>query len=183
MFKNFKYRSANMSVHILRGHITFRYWAQRVKGDSHPHDEKFPCRIKVRLDGFEWFIYNRTSAYEFLRKILEQDDPAWSEMSGEDPTQDGISREAFNRSSESNATPQQNTASSGASILDKLVPIELVGTRGSISLGNPDLPSICVLYYKEVNGIYGAEKVGFSEDGLRRYGELTPSFSQTAHWM
>lgn len=36
--------------------------------------EKFPCRIQVSLQGFEWFMYNRTPAYDnIVAQMMEQD--------------------------------------------------------------------------------------------------------------
>ena len=32
---------------------------------------ELPCRIRIRLDGLEWLIYNRTAAYDELSKIVK----------------------------------------------------------------------------------------------------------------
>jgi hypothetical protein len=31
------------------------------------------CRLKISLQGFEWFLYNRTEAYDTLAEFLESD--------------------------------------------------------------------------------------------------------------
>jgi hypothetical protein len=33
---------------------------------------ELPCRFRIRLDGFEWFIYNKTPAFDWLYKILDR---------------------------------------------------------------------------------------------------------------
>ena len=31
------------------------------------------CRLEIKLQGFEWFLYNRTEAYDIIAEYLESD--------------------------------------------------------------------------------------------------------------
>ncbi|KAJ3410271.1 hypothetical protein HDV05_003977 [Chytridiales sp. JEL 0842] len=167
MFKYFEYRSANMTLTILRGHITFRYWLRRVRGGgSGGTDEKHPCRIKIRLDGFEWFLYNRTAAYDYVTKVLDESDITHSEQTGAAET-DRMLRSTVNERQNNIPQSEAQQKSERRSIIDKLLPFELVGRQGSISLGNPDIQSICIVQYKEVSGVYYAGQPPSLNDFLR----------------
>lgn len=89
-FKGLRYHGHNETILINDGYITWRYWLRRVRdaeclssASSHvrqageEEEQKAttqrdnvssksnpPCRIKVKVRGVEWFIYNRTPAYE-----------------------------------------------------------------------------------------------------------------------
>ncbi|KAK4156515.1 hypothetical protein C8A00DRAFT_30586 [Chaetomidium leptoderma] len=78
-FTGLRYHGNNETILVQNGHITWAYWLRRVrevkvgkkKGverdtDAVPGDlsQKLPCRVKVSLKGLEWFIYNRSPAYD-----------------------------------------------------------------------------------------------------------------------
>ncbi|KAL8701647.1 MAG: hypothetical protein Q9224_000403 [Gallowayella concinna] len=89
-FKGLRYHGHNETILVNDGYITWRYWLRRVrhadclgaassgprqvgeeeeqKGTTQPAHKssrsRLPCRIKVMVRGVEWFIYNRTPAYE-----------------------------------------------------------------------------------------------------------------------
>lgn len=95
-FKGFRYHGHNETVLVNDGYITWRYWLRRVRdaeclnvpssGAYREEDEErqnsntqsvkarsasnLPCRIKLKIRGVEWFIYNRTPAYEAIGKHL-----------------------------------------------------------------------------------------------------------------
>ncbi|KAL8996329.1 MAG: hypothetical protein Q9169_004129 [Polycauliona sp. 2 TL-2023] len=95
-FKGLRYHGHNETVLINDGYITWRYWLRRVRdaecldaapsnirqnGDeegqkhttqpvSKPARSNLPCRIKIKVRGLEWFIYNRTPAYDAAEKSL-----------------------------------------------------------------------------------------------------------------
>ena len=43
IFKNFRYHSQNLSVYVLKGHITFRYWLWNVRSNDSPAPEQGVC--------------------------------------------------------------------------------------------------------------------------------------------
>ncbi|KAL7933683.1 hypothetical protein V8C35DRAFT_303585 [Trichoderma chlorosporum] len=76
-FTGLRYHGSNETFLIQHGDITWRYWLRRVreadifasntKGDvtsERDRNFKLPCRINVNLVGLEWFVYNRSPAYD-----------------------------------------------------------------------------------------------------------------------
>ncbi|KAL9003866.1 MAG: hypothetical protein Q9188_003289 [Gyalolechia gomerana] len=104
-FKGFRYHGHNETVLINDGYVTWRYWLRRVRtaevlgaalvasqreGDEEGQDHStqsignrhaisLPCRIKLKVRGVEWYIYNRTPAYDAVEKnILDDGKPGSS---------------------------------------------------------------------------------------------------------
>lgn len=75
-FGRVRYHGSNETIQIVSGHITWRYWLRKVR---HCHGDKaklsktneFPSRIKVKLNGLEWFVYNRSPAYDAIWTQME----------------------------------------------------------------------------------------------------------------
>ncbi len=79
-FTGFRYHGNNETILVQNGHITWAYWLRRVrevdvtkgKGPARDadtaaaggHHTKLPCRVQVSLRGLEWFVYNRSPAYD-----------------------------------------------------------------------------------------------------------------------
>ncbi|KAK4126108.1 hypothetical protein N657DRAFT_592204 [Parathielavia appendiculata] len=78
-FTGLRYHGNNETILVQNGHITWAYWLRRVRevnirngkgveqgADTATRDfsSKLPCRIKVSLRGLEWFVYNRSPAYD-----------------------------------------------------------------------------------------------------------------------
>lgn len=104
-FRGFRYHGRNQTVLVNDGYITWRYWLRRVRPvgvsekvarspSSDPpiqngttpgisHGEKggqasptnLPCRISVKVRGLEWYIYNRTPAYDAIMESISKADP------------------------------------------------------------------------------------------------------------
>lgn len=91
-FTGLRYHGPNETFFVQNGHITWRYWLRRVRhvdiGQDAPKTqetvEKFssrhegggsslPCRLNVSLNGLEWFVYNRTPAYDGILRNLTGD--------------------------------------------------------------------------------------------------------------
>lgn len=117
MFKNFRYHSSNQTIRIVKGQISWRYWIRRPTEEyelsgarvgaeenertSHvstvlPRIEVYlvkksrwplSCRIHISIQGLEWFLYNRTAAYDNIIAQMEAD-----------PTRPSYSEEELNRS-------------------------------------------------------------------------------------
>ncbi|KAH6895300.1 hypothetical protein B0T10DRAFT_507394 [Thelonectria olida] len=89
-FTGLRYHGANETFMVQHGYITWRYWLRRVReadiinsrqpdsdaaGAEKPNNAELPCRIHVDLVGLEWFVYNRSPAYDgILRGLTEQID-------------------------------------------------------------------------------------------------------------
>ncbi|XP_006461147.1 hypothetical protein AGABI2DRAFT_185437 [Agaricus bisporus var. bisporus H97] len=81
LLKDVHYHSSNQTIRIVKSQIQWRYWIRRpmtaddlhVKGDVHQNNYQLSsCRIQVTLQGFEWFLYNRTAAYENILSRMEE---------------------------------------------------------------------------------------------------------------
>ncbi|TPX65020.1 hypothetical protein SpCBS45565_g05450 [Spizellomyces sp. 'palustris'] len=158
LFRNLRYYSRNQSLSVLRGHITFRYWVSRVRkgGDTAASgSQERPCRIRLRLDGLEWFIYNRTAAYEHLQSVLER--------SGAAPPAD-LSRSENISVNVTEDFPSNTPKDMG---FRWFLPIDIAATTGAVTIGLPDLPSIFIIHYKEAVGVYEAVKARSLHDFYR----------------
>ncbi|KAL8952588.1 MAG: hypothetical protein Q9222_001503 [Ikaeria aurantiellina] len=95
-FKGLRYHGHNETILINDGYITWRYWHRRVqtaqcfnvsstsirqgeeengqhrgeRSGKHGSNIALPCRIKAKIRGLEWFVYNRTPAYDAIRTGL-----------------------------------------------------------------------------------------------------------------
>lgn len=132
LFRDLRYHSSNMSIRVLKGHITWRYWIWKVKtegvgdetlevsgsSDSIKPPKRLPARGVLYVEGLEWFLYNRTPAFDnIVERMRKQDETAtdfktpgapkegdnddlkrrrtWkTDGSGEDPLLDGRPRES-----------------------------------------------------------------------------------------
>ena len=112
-FTGLRYHGANETILVQNGYITWKYWLRRVRGVKIPpkgargHHEtdtdsaadpipeqlptpKLPCRISVCLSGLEWFIYNRSPAYDsVLSGLTDMHDDAVPVASGTEPAGTG----------------------------------------------------------------------------------------------
>ncbi|KAK3949952.1 hypothetical protein QBC32DRAFT_377428 [Pseudoneurospora amorphoporcata] len=108
-FTGLRYHGANETILVQNGYITWKYWLRRVRGVKIPakgargHNEtnsdsdadpiteqlpttKLPCRISVCLSGLEWFIYNRSPAYDsILSGLTDLQEDAVPAASGTEP--------------------------------------------------------------------------------------------------
>ncbi|CAK7221012.1 Macrophage colony-stimulating factor 1 receptor [Sporothrix curviconia] len=114
-FVGLRYHGTNETILIQNGHITWAYWLRRVRhidlgrrrtskgpdaedigGDStkvhQKTKSKIPCRMNVTLAGLEWFVYNRSAAYDSIVASLTElcDYPDDGDPSP--PAKDGVPR-------------------------------------------------------------------------------------------
>ncbi|KAL2175609.1 uncharacterized protein P884DRAFT_205389 [Thermothelomyces heterothallicus CBS 202.75] len=90
-FTGLRYHGNNETILVQNGHVTWAYWLRRVRevnigngkgvdGDTDAATKqlaaKLPCRVKVSLKGLEWFIYNRSPAYDSILSALTDPEKA-----------------------------------------------------------------------------------------------------------
>ncbi|GAB0134205.1 hypothetical protein EsDP_00002586 [Epichloe bromicola] len=77
-FTGLRYHGPNETFLVQHGDIAWRYWLRRVRevdlltltshGEASASEKQknssLPCRIHVKLVGIEWFVYNRSPAYD-----------------------------------------------------------------------------------------------------------------------
>ncbi|CAG8645156.1 2250_t:CDS:10, partial [Gigaspora margarita] len=157
LFKNLKYYSTNQSFSVLKGYITCQYWLWSVREEykiqentnDSINENELPCRIKCHVDGVEWFVYNRTSAYEILAKVLSQANHPNC------PTESLDSSSIINHELDDdiaidlddNDTNAENNSSD--SFFLKLLPIQIDCVNGAFIFGNAMTSSLLVMKFSQ----------------------------------
>ena len=91
-FVGLRYHGNNETILVQNGHITWSYWLRRVrdadvqrkkKGESTADSpdrqvgsdkaDSLPCRLNVAVSGVEWFVYNRSAAYDAVLASLTEE--------------------------------------------------------------------------------------------------------------
>ncbi|KAF9302036.1 hypothetical protein BGZ74_005928 [Mortierella antarctica] len=173
LFKNFRYHSRNQSITVLHGFISFRYWLWNVRTEDEPIPEdsgfskdggttkgladKDNCRITCRLVGLEWFMYNRTPAYDILATTLGLNPDASPFTNSGDPNP-SVSVDMDNTTITPD-TPADNW-------FRRCLPVKIVCETGAIIMGNAHLPSLLVTSFPLANSMYSAAK---SRSSLDKY--------------
>ncbi|KAF9241526.1 hypothetical protein BU15DRAFT_87119 [Melanogaster broomeanus] len=87
LLKDVQYHSSNQTIKIVKAQITWRYWLRvpateddlnhaHVGAEDFNQTYAFPsCRIKVSVHGFEWFLYNKTAAYDHIISQMQTGAP------------------------------------------------------------------------------------------------------------
>ncbi|KHN97987.1 uncharacterized protein MAM_04376 [Metarhizium album ARSEF 1941] len=95
-FTGLRYHGSNETFLVQHGDIAWRYWLRRVRDTDINVSDPFhassaadsqknsslPCRIHAKLVGVEWFVYNRSPAYNDLLSGLLNGGPSASKSSG-----------------------------------------------------------------------------------------------------
>ncbi|KAK9458047.1 hypothetical protein V1511DRAFT_508138 [Dipodascopsis uninucleata] len=70
-FRDLRYIGSNETIFAVQGHFTWRYWLSRtresdidVSSKDRDRNSALPARFALYITGLEWFVYNRTDAYE-----------------------------------------------------------------------------------------------------------------------
>ena len=111
LIKDLRYHSSNQTFRIVKLQLSWRYWLRqpaeeedlshaRVIGEDANGKPSSPlaCRIHISLQGLEWFMYNRTAAYDNIVSQLDVDVPSTPAAT---PVPDGAAsvRKIFSRTS------------------------------------------------------------------------------------
>lgn len=166
LFKNLRYQSRNQSIYILKGHITWRYWLRRTRVRENSQvkerdNSKLPCRVFLGLEGAEWFIYNRTPAYDVIIAATEgnpnerasQENHGFRRNETERSSAERTSHGSLKRSDSEIPTPKapiKEDFDEASGILN-LLPIQVVCKKGAIILGNTNTPSIVVAQFAQAD--------------------------------
>lgn len=127
------------------------------------------CRIQLSLNGFEWHLYNRTSAYENLMAQMKTDGqssvrvptPSTSPQDAQDKSSNRLLGYKFFQHVTLNLPPLVRSVvgwmKKQMPKLDprELLPLGIDATRGVIVLGNPSTPSLLVAEFHQADGGFG----------------------------
>ncbi|KAI0665956.1 hypothetical protein C8Q78DRAFT_985325 [Trametes maxima] len=192
LIKDLRYHSSNQTFRIVKGQISWRYWLRRpaeeedlsharVIGDATTGKGSSPlaCRVHISLQGLEWFIYNRTAAFDNIVSQLDPDIPI-TPVPTPVPADGAASvRKIFSRSSVFRDPSILGPPISLVSSIYKrtptfvkraigwvqrqlpnldpkdLLPISLEVVKGAITIGNASTPNLLAAQFQRAEGTYG----------------------------
>ncbi|KAG7098617.1 hypothetical protein E1B28_000539 [Marasmius oreades] len=189
LLKDVRYHTSNQTIKIVQAQILWRYW---IRGPMAEDDigglvgeeeisttRRPPCRVRIFLNGLEWILYNRTTAYDDILAQMGLN----ATVPGEPTKERNVLRKSATNIS---VVPSSFLASSLKShaprfilrlgswvqqqlpTLDPkdLLPLAIEVTKGAIICGNSSTPSLLVAEFQRVKGTFG----------------ITPSRSQFDHY-
>lgn len=198
------YHGTNETITIVGGHITWRYWLRRVRhasvgvtedgrgggiegGGGEAKSEELPCRVLVELKGIEWFIYNRSPAYDLIMEQMasgselndEKHEDEYDEVgrrketgySGHSGIDDISTSKAetlsarvkssigsLMRGREGSIEAEPKASEQDTAFLSML-PIKVLANKGAVVMGNNNTPSILVAHFERADAIIDATRV------------------------
>ncbi|CAN6638185.1 protein Csf1p [Trichomonascus vanleenenianus] len=170
-FKNLSYVGSNEAIVALQGNFTWRYWLHRTRisryhwQSSHQSDdsdervnESLPTRLSLQVDGLEWFVFNRSAAYDALYDYVTE---KRSEKNNDDLS-NGNDLFSSNGSSAAKDAPGEIIAEPSIGTFEamflKLLPIQIKYDRGALVMGNKDTPSLLILHFLSGRAIVDAAR-------------------------
>ncbi|KAI0267154.1 hypothetical protein BC834DRAFT_969170 [Gloeopeniophorella convolvens] len=197
LLKDFHYYSSNQTIKAVTVQLRWRYWIRSptVVEDMQAHGggggeepkaaaehKASHCRFHATFEGFEWFIYNRTAAYDNILAQMEAKTPV-PERRAHSFTGDGATaqlRHIFSKSSAGGDTDHAHSASARTPLIPlstpkfvsafagwfrsqlpgfdfkNLLPVSFEGINGYIVCGNNSTSSIMVAEFSRADGMFGA---------------------------
>ncbi|KAI1373674.1 hypothetical protein F4677DRAFT_214672 [Hypoxylon crocopeplum] len=149
-FTGLRYHGNNETILVQNGHITWSYWLRRVRDVGNGAENKnakpgdggilpdagkrteLPCRINIVVSGLEWFVYNRSAAYDSMLDAMTE----------QQPSKDGDTLDGTGGLANGSAKPRQRLRKS----LDK------TDDPREVDIGFPD----------EKGGVQGHQRTNFS---------------------
>ncbi|THH20420.1 hypothetical protein EW146_g951 [Bondarzewia mesenterica] len=191
LYKDVYYHSSSQTIRIVKGQVSWRYWirAPTLEEDLHAHawdgegvggKDAFEssCRINIVVEGLEWFIYNRTAAYDnIISQMAKDDTPQGRSRSFSAGEQGPVhSKSSFGVDTDALYPPLTRTSTIPLKLktprfihniserirtqlpnLDPktMFPISFEGSKGAILCGNASTPSILVAEFRYAKGVFG----------------------------
>lgn len=150
--------------------------------------KRYPARFSLEIEGLEWFIYNRSAAYDLLETYLKKscdlsDSPDTDETGS--PTDESLPREerSFVSTSQESAKLQNNLLGALLPIADiftglenqayapdklqlsrmeylfmRFLPLQLKLFKGAAIIGNKTTPSLMVFHFQAGRGTVDASR-------------------------
>ncbi|KDQ57525.1 hypothetical protein JAAARDRAFT_69639 [Jaapia argillacea MUCL 33604] len=195
LLKDFRYYSSNQTIKIVKGQISWRYWirgpaneedlshARLGAGDFIYKPSSWPlnCRVHISVQGLEWFMYNRTPAYDNILSQMrasgvQTPDTPQPRYSVEDRY--APLRHIFSKSPQPASTthiyppaslfassirPPRFVQRAYGWIKDQLptldpkdlLPIGIEVTKAAIIIGNQSTPTLLVADFRQAEGTFG----------------------------
>ncbi|KAF7321613.1 hypothetical protein MKEN_00682400 [Mycena kentingensis (nom. inval.)] len=175
LFKDVAYHSGNQTIRIVKGQLEWRYWIRRPASahdiappramDDLKQTRSSSCRVQISLQGVEWYLYNRTAAYDSIVAQLgvkvppDTSRPASRNTGHQSSTQAGYSPSVLVGAMHVPAFLQKaaHWVRQELPTLDPkdLLPLGVEVTNGAITCGNPSTPNLLVVEFKRTEGMFG----------------------------
>ncbi|KAF7315604.1 hypothetical protein MIND_00075800 [Mycena indigotica] len=189
LFKDFAYHSSNQTIRIVKGQIEWRYWIRRPASendiaparvlDDAKHGRSPSCRVQISLQGVEWFLYNRTAAYDsIVAQMGAKTSPSRPASRNTDTGgRQSSAQQAFVNSMQVPAVVQRawQWIRQELPTLDPkdLLPLGIEVTKGAIICGNPSTPNLLVAEFKRTEGMFGIVQSRSKHDLYKQLLHLT----------
>ncbi|KIK67374.1 hypothetical protein GYMLUDRAFT_156567 [Collybiopsis luxurians FD-317 M1] len=174
LLKDVRYHSSNQTAKIVKAQMAWRYWIRRPTTeeeiglslgaeDGHPSRDS-SCRIQISFQGFEWFLYNRTAAYDNILAQMTPQPFANSERRASLPKSSGLNTpvaslvaSSFRSRAPAFLTNLVSWIREQLPNLDPkdLLPLGIQVSKGAIICGNPSTPNLLVAEFKRMEGTFG----------------------------
>ncbi|KIL66260.1 hypothetical protein M378DRAFT_192008 [Amanita muscaria Koide BX008] len=208
LLNNVSYYSGNQTIKIVKGQIQWRYWIRHPTDegelspptgeDPKPPSRPLSCRIQISLHGLEWFLYNRTAAYDDITSQMEKThdysdgrrNSATNHMRTDSTTPINVSK--LNRVLRILAVIRRafQWIKNQLPSLDPmdLFPIGIESIKGVIILGNQSTPYLLVSEFQRAEGTYGYVAAKSNLDPYRtlltvRFQRATVSYADNAAYV
>ncbi|KAG6187096.1 hypothetical protein E4U36_008428 [Claviceps purpurea] len=167
-FTGLRYHGPNETFLVQHGDITWRYWLRRVReadaltstlpGEVSASDQQknaaLPCRIHAKIVGIEWFVYNRSPAYDSVLAGLADNEVVASTSGDPLDVKNGAklrSRKRATKDSTHEGVALSQDAKNTQSVDQALPPQSSLSNRSSTTSSSTDgveesLPSILQLF-------------------------------------
>ncbi|KAK0226200.1 hypothetical protein IW262DRAFT_1457427 [Armillaria fumosa] len=196
LLKDVQYHSSNQTVKIVKCQIVWRYWVRKplsedgvdsaLGSEEQKAERQNPCRIQISFQGFEWFLYNRTAAYENIISQMVSKNSAYQK------TRRGSTecRQSFQTMDFGTPVPHPSSVLGVLRLrtptflqdaftwfkrqlptLDpkELLPIGLDAAKGVIICGNNSTPNLLVAEFQKAEGNLGISQARTNDRILDLY--------------
>lgn len=174
-FKNLTYIDGDQTVCMSQGSLTWRYWLSACKRrnlDIMDHEDidlgvnnKLPCRFILEIEGFEYFIYNRTVSYDNILKTLSEEINASKNKNKE-------SYDIFTSTASDNTIEEIEDPVVKPSLLSVYFPLQLRIAKGGIVMGNKTTHAVIIASFNSIDGTIDLAKPSNPLDGLSQVHDI-----------
>ncbi|KAH9083360.1 hypothetical protein EDB83DRAFT_2538792 [Lactarius deliciosus] len=188
LLKDFRYHSSNQSIKVVKVQLRWQYWVRALAASEHIQahaggEEPNPgntssrsprCRFHATFEGFEWFLYNRTAAFDNIVAQMDAKTPV-PERRAQSPAAASHLRQIFTKSPAGGdhiaQTPRARAWFTTPKFVRRftqwlrkqlpdldfkdLLPLSFEGINGGIVLGNMSTSNILVAEFTRADGVFG----------------------------
>ncbi|KAH8118988.1 hypothetical protein DFH11DRAFT_1696800 [Phellopilus nigrolimitatus] len=192
LLRDVRYHSSNQTFRIVKCQVSWRWWIRNVAEeedltDSHSKSEESMsgrksaslCRIHISVEGFEWFMYNRTASFDAILSQLVSSDPAIAGLRSRSHESNipSLNQSVLNRDRTFSRATFYSTSRRALSVIwfpslfnsladwmkrqlpdlnpRNLLPLSLDVVKGAITMGNHTTENLFMVEFAQAMGTYG----------------------------